>query len=549
MTPIGLTWRVLLALAGVGMGTASASVGFAPWQTEVRLGDLLTGWAMIAAGLVGTVQRASLRTGVLVVLGGFAWFLGDWSTVGGPVGDVASGAAFLHRGFLLHALFTAPFGRAVSMIERLAVVAAYAASLIPWIWTNAISASVASALAVGAGALLAVRAHGRERAPKRRAAATIGLLAVAIVGAFAIRGVWETTTASWVALAVYESALVVVAAAIVAISMAAARAGASADLVIELGAANGGGLEGALRSVLGDEDLVVGYATDVEGEFFDLRGDPVLVGSSALLVTGESGREIAVIRSDPGVLVDPAQRDSVIAAVRLDAANRALRADIEAQAQAVRASQRRIINAGDDEGRVLAGRLRAGVGSRLERLGTAILSASDLAKSEATKARLAAVASALERVDEDIDALGRGLHPRVLESEGLAGALAGIARDAVMPVDLRIDGGVRLPAQVELAVYFVCLEGLANIAKHASAAHASVEVQAVSSGRIRVEIRDDGIGGAELSAGVGLRGLADRIAVLGGVLQLRSPPGGGTVLSAEIPIEVPVGDPGASGTP
>jgi signal transduction histidine kinase len=93
----------------------------------------------------------------------------------------------------------------------------------------------------------------------------------------------------------------------------------------------------------------------------------------------------------------------------------------------------------------------------------------------------------------------------------------------------------RLPAEVEAAVYFVCSEALANIAKYARASRAAVRVS-LSEGAVRVEVADDGVGGAEVSGGTGLRGLADRVEALGGRLRVQSPDGVGTHVVARIPL-------------
>jgi signal transduction histidine kinase len=92
----------------------------------------------------------------------------------------------------------------------------------------------------------------------------------------------------------------------------------------------------------------------------------------------------------------------------------------------------------------------------------------------------------------------------------------------------------RLPAAVEAAAYFVVAESLANVARYAHAQHASVRI-ARRNGYAVVEVRDDGVGGADPASGTGLRGLADRLAALDGRLEVHSPPGGGTVVRANIP--------------
>ena len=104
-----------------------------------------------------------------------------------------------------------------------------------------------------------------------------------------------------------------------------------------------------------------------------------------------------------------------------------------------------------------------------------------------------------------------------------------------MPVEIATLPAEPLPPAVEIAVYFVVAEALTNVAKYANATHATVSV-AVTGPRVVVEVADDGIGGADVTAGSGLRGLSDRVAALDGALELDSPPGGGTRLRAEIPL-------------
>ena len=103
-----------------------------------------------------------------------------------------------------------------------------------------------------------------------------------------------------------------------------------------------------------------------------------------------------------------------------------------------------------------------------------------------------------------------------------------------MRVELEVSSE-RLPREVEAAAFFVCSEALANVVKYASASHAVVTATA-SRGGLRVEVVDDGVGGADAAGGTGLRGLADRVEALGGTLDLESPPGRGTRLTAELPL-------------
>ena len=129
--------------------------------------------------------------------------------------------------------------------------------------------------------------------------------------------------------------------------------------------------------------------------------------------------------------------------------------------------------------------------------------------------------------------LARGIHPAALE-HGLDAALGSLTLRSPVPVRLSVELDERLPAAVELAAYFVACEGLTNVAKYAQASEVSLRVTRVEDVTV-IEVADDGIGGADDGNGSGLRGLADRVEVLGGRLRVTSPAGGGTVLTAELP--------------
>jgi len=130
-----------------------------------------------------------------------------------------------------------------------------------------------------------------------------------------------------------------------------------------------------------------------------------------------------------------------------------------------------------------------------------------------------------------------GIHPKVLTDYGLQAAVADAADRCVVPVDVDLELPGRLPQAVESAAYFVVCETLANVAKHSGADRARVS-GGHRDGRLSLEVRDDGRGGADASAGSGLTGLADRVSVLDGRLALTSPPGGPTLLRVEFPCEL-----------
>ncbi|MFF0340142.1 sensor histidine kinase [Kribbella sp. NPDC004875] len=134
----------------------------------------------------------------------------------------------------------------------------------------------------------------------------------------------------------------------------------------------------------------------------------------------------------------------------------------------------------------------------------------------------------------EIRDLTRGLHPPVLSDRGLDAALSAVAARSPVPVRLSVDVRPRPSLTIESIAYFVVTEALANVAKHAVAAQAEVRVTRARN-VLRIEVRDDGQGGADPARGSGLRGLTDRVAGVDGRLTVDSPPGGGTTLIAEVP--------------
>ena len=203
-------------------------------------------------------------------------------------------------------------------------------------------------------------------------------------------------------------------------------------------------------------------------------------------------------------------------------------------------SRARIVAAGDAERRRVERNLHDGAQQRLvtvalhlhllrRKLETAPAEAPELVESAQTE-----LALALEEIRE----LVRGLHPRLLSDRGLEPALAGLAERALLPVEIVETPSERLPPAVEAAAYYLVAEALANAAKHSQASRVTVRVSANGAGT-SVEIADDGVGGADPESGSGLRGLADRVAALGGELEVASEPGSGTTLRAELPHDQP----------
>jgi signal transduction histidine kinase len=222
---------------------------------------------------------------------------------------------------------------------------------------------------------------------------------------------------------------------------------------------------------------------------------------------------------------------------RLTDANARLRAEVETQLEEVRASRARIVEAGNDERRRVERDLHDGAQQRLVSLSLAIRlaqshaeAAGDTTLNESLGRAADEAAAALEELRE----LAHGIHPLILTEGGLGEAVESLADRAALPVTVDV-GPERYPSQVEVAAYFVVSEALANVAKYASATQAGVRVTRRAD-HVAVEVNDNGVGGADLQRGSGLRGLADRLAALEGTLSVVSPPGGGTTVSASIPL-------------
>jgi PAS domain S-box-containing protein len=213
-----------------------------------------------------------------------------------------------------------------------------------------------------------------------------------------------------------------------------------------------------------------------------------------------------------------------------------LNAELRARLEDLAASRARIVTAGDVERRRLERNLHDGAQQRLVALSLSLRMA--LAKvgsdPERAVAILAAANEELALALAELRELARGLHPAVLSDRGLKAAVETLAARAPLPVEIAEIPEGRLPEPVEAAAYYIIAEALTNVAKYANASAVRVRVVA-DDGRVRVEVADDGIGGADPGGGSGLRGLADRVEALGGSLEVVSPAGAGTSLRAEIP--------------
>jgi PAS domain S-box-containing protein len=215
-----------------------------------------------------------------------------------------------------------------------------------------------------------------------------------------------------------------------------------------------------------------------------------------------------------------------------------LRREIEAaRTEELRASRARIVEAADAARRKIERDLHDGAQQRLVSMALDVRVARSRIKKDPaqTEPFLDRMAEELKEALAELRELARGIHPAVLTERGLAPAVAALAQRATVPVEIVEVPDERLPLRAETTAYFAVSEALTNVAKYAHASHATVRL-AHEDGALVVEVRDDGVGGADPANGSGLAGLADRIGAADGELSVISPAGEGTLLRAVLPL-------------
>jgi signal transduction histidine kinase len=320
-----------------------------------------------------------------------------------------------------------------------------------------------------------------------------------------------------------------------------ARAGVS-DLLVELDRVGGPGqLREALARALGDRSLELVYWIPESEAWVGIDGqsvDPYADEARAVTILERSGRRIAALIHDPALSERQELLDGVSTAAGLALENERLQAELRAQLDELTDSRARIVEAGDRARQRLERNLHDGAQQRFVALSMALgLLESKLPDDPKGAADLLAAArDDLTQGLEELREIARGLHPAVLTERGLDAALEALTARSPVPVTLEGVPTERLPENVEATAYFVVAEALTNVARYSEATSARVEIKRTD-GLLVLDVRDDGIGGADPGAGSGLSGLADRVAAVEGRLSVHSPPGAGTTVHAEIPCE------------
>jgi signal transduction histidine kinase len=204
----------------------------------------------------------------------------------------------------------------------------------------------------------------------------------------------------------------------------------------------------------------------------------------------------------------------------------------------LRDARERIIAAADAERRRIERDLHDGAQQRMVAVAVTLgLAETKMASDpEAATELIAQAREEAQLAVKEIRELARGIHPALLSERGLGAALEALASRAPVPVEISGVPTAPLRPAVEAAAYFCTAEALTNVAKYAHANEASVRLE-LEEKHLSVEVADDGVGGADPSTGSGLRGLRDRVDALDGRFEVESPPGGGTRLRVEIPLQ------------
>jgi signal transduction histidine kinase len=301
----------------------------------------------------------------------------------------------------------------------------------------------------------------------------------------------------------------------------------------------GGPVREMLAVSLGDRSVAIAYWLPDRGEFVDESGRPMQLpepGSGrAWTAVERDGAPVAAIVHDAALDTSPELVEAAATASSLAIDNERLKADLRARLEELRVSRLRIVEAADDARRRIERDLHDGAQQELLALALELrVLRSRVGDSDALPL-VDGIAKRLDVALGELRELARGIHPAILTQSGLAAAVGALAQRATLPVEVEIAVERRLPAPVEAAAYFLVAEALTNVVRYARATGARVHM-AMDGDDLVVSVSDDGVGGVDVAAGSGLRGLQDRLATVDGSMEIDSPPGGGTRLTGRIPV-------------
>ena len=513
--------RLIIAASGAVLVGGAAAEVVAPAATSLlTLADYAAGAGLALAA--AALARVQPRSAMLALIAAALWFL---ATLSGAQGEttaaVGTAVLLLYRGPLLHLLLSLPDGHLRGAPARALAACAYVGAVLPVDAAGPVTA--AAALGIGIRAALQARAAPADRRRLLAVGSAVSV-ALAVVWLLASAGVGDAT-----ALVVATDGLLVAVAALAYTARAGGLRGAVTALVVDLGPEGGeqAPVVARLARVLADPDLRLRFELPGLG-WVDEDGRPVAPpdGDAVTRAAPPGGGEVALLHGTPSIREPELARAAArAAALAMDTTR--LNAEARRQAEAVRASRARLLTAADTERRALEDRLSRGPIRRLERV--------DGALAGLRAPGIPAIRDEVAAARSDLATLAAGLVPAAVAGGDLGDALDGIAQRAPLPVSVEIGGETAVLGEaLRAAVYFVASEALSNVAKYARATQAGVAVH-VGVDALTIRVGDDGVGGAVLIPDRGLAGLADRARSLGGRLELSSPPGGPTVVTARFP--------------
>ncbi len=560
---------MLIATAALLLGTFQLALalpdsGEAWW---VHLLFIVVFWIYVAAGLVAWWRRPSNRMGALIIVGGFALFAGSLANTGVlPLVVIGVITATSVLAVAIHLLHAFPSGRLRSTASRVIVAAGYVVALVlqaplylfdpaspliiadrPDLLTIGTDAQRIVGFAVaGATTAVLVRRLIRADRPHRRVLGPLfayGILAVLIIPASAtLETAIGLSPLARVGLQSVLLAGIPIAFAIAALSGGFARTGELEELGVWLGSTREvrPALKSALARSLGDDSIEIVFWVPDRETWVNSAGTPVTLPSdggersSAEVQAGD--RTIGAIVYDASLIADPELVRAAGRVVAIAMERERLTAELLASQDALVASRLRLVVAADRERRRIAQNLHDGIQVQLVLLA---LDAQQLANmpgaTPGTREQATTLRKGIDSAAADLRRLVHDVMPSTLIERGVSAATEDLVDR--MPVPTRLLLGITdgsLPASIERTAYFVIAEGLANALKHSKAESFGVRLEREGD-RLVVEVDDDGVGGASLDAGEGLRGLADRVEVVGGRFSVDSRIGDGTRVRAELP--------------
>ncbi len=529
------------------------------------------GVVYLATGLIGWRRRPHNRIGPILVGGGILSLLTSLGNLSTP-SLVAVGLvlATFPLGVIVHLLLAFPSGRLTTPAARLIVIAGYAVCLVLqaplYLYAapgpvpgdplaiadrpdlleagRAVQSIAGGLVMVATAVVLAVRLH--QATPRQRrvlgpldAYGIVVILSVPftsiVLRPFGIDPILSTVVQ-----------ILLLAGIPLAFTLSIQRGGFAPTgeidaLAVRLGAAAAGQstVDAALAETLGDPSLQVVFAVadgrpvDAAGRSFDIDEPGAGRGTAAVHI---GSRPVAWIVYDATLISEPGYVESAGQVAALALERERLTAELMVRSRELEQSRVRIIETGDDERRRIAQDLHDGLQSQLVLLAlrAGLLTEVDGASPEVVR-RATQLRRELDSAAGELRRLVHGLMPALLVERGLYAATEDLVALTPLPTDLLLEGSdAGLPDTVKSAAYFVVAEALANALKHSGAGRMSVGLDRID-GTLRIQVSDNGIGGAVAAGGAGLRGLADRIDGLGGRLRIDSPPAQGTRILAEVP--------------